>query len=267
MTKTILDAIKEYKLIEIERDKKLISRNDIEELAKTASPVRKFCEAIKLAQQTGYGLIAEIKKASPSKGLIREDFNPEELAKAYEKGGATCLSVLTDKPSFMGDKAYLTSARSSSNLPTLRKDFMYDTYQVIEARALNADCILIIMASVSDQQAKELEHAATLWNMDVLIEVHDEIELERAMNLNSPMIGINNRNLKTFKTSTDTTKRLSQLLPSERLIISESGLFSNDDLRSMARVGVRSFLVGESLMRQDDVTEATQRILENPLRP
>ena len=267
MTKTILDTIKEYKLKEIERDKKLISKSDIEELAKSALPVRKFFEAIKLAQKTGYGLIAEIKKASPSKGLIREDFNPEELAKAYEKGGATCLSVLTDKPSFMGDKAYLTSARSSSNLPTLRKDFMYDTYQVIEARALNADCILIIMASVSDQQAKELEHAAYSWNMDVLIEVHDEIELERAMNLNSPMIGINNRNLKTFKTSTDTTKRLSQLLPSERLIISESGLFSNDDLRSMARVGVRSFLVGESLMRQEDVTEATQRILENPLRP
>ena len=182
MTKTILDTIKEYKLKEIERDKKLISTSDIEELAKSALPVRKFCEAIKLAQKTGYGLIAEIKKASPSKGLIREDFNPEELAKAYEKGGATCLSVLTDKPSFMGDKAYLTSARSSSNLPALRKDFMYDTYQVIEARALNADCILIIMASVSDQQAKELEHAATSWNMDVLIEVHDEIELERAMN-------------------------------------------------------------------------------------
>ena len=267
MTKTILDTIKEYKLKEIERDKKLISTSDIEELAKSALPVRKFFEAIKLAQKTGYGLIAEIKKASPSKGLIREDFNPEELAKAYEKGGATCLSVLTDKPSFMGDKAYLTSARSSSNLPTLRKDFMYDTYQVIEARALNADCILIIMASVSDQQAKELEHAAISWNMDVLIEVHDEIELERAMNLNSPMIGINNRNLKTFETSTDTTKRLSQLLPSERLIISESGLFSNYDLRSMARLGVRSFLIGESLMRQDDVTEATQRILENPLRP
>ena len=267
MTKTILDTIKEYKLKEIERDKKLISTSDIEELAKSALPVRKFCEAIKLAQKTGYGLIAEIKKASPSKGLIRDDFNPEELAIAYEKGGATCLSVLTDKPSFMGDKAYLTSARSSSNLPALRKDFIYDTYQVIEARALNADCILIIMASVSDQQAKELEHAAISWNMDVLIEVHDEIELERAMNLNSPMIGINNRNLKTFETSTDTTKRLSQLLPSERLIISESGLFSNYDLRSMARLGVRSFLIGESLMRQDDVTEATQRILENPLRP
>ena len=267
MSKTILDNIKEYKLKEIEKDKKLISRSDIEELAKSASPVRKFYEAIKLAQKTGYGLIAEIKKASPSKGLIRDNFNPEELAKAYEKGGATCLSVLTDRPSFMGDKAYLTSARNSSNLPALRKDFIYDTYQVIEARALNADCILIIMASVSDQQAKELEHAAISWNMDVLIEVHDEIELERAMNLNSPMIGINNRNLKTFETSTDTTKRLSQLLPSERLIISESGLFNNDDLRSMARLGVRSFLIGESLMRQYDVTEATQRILENPLRP
>jgi len=222
MTTTILDTIKEYKLEEIKKDKKLISTVSIEDLAKTAAPVRKFYEAIKLAQKDGYGLIAEIKKASP---------------------------------------------RNSSNLPALRKDFMYDTYQVSEARALNADCILIIMASVSDQQAMDLEHAAVYWDMDVLIEVHDEIELERAMNLKSPMIGINNRNLKTFETSIDTTKRLSKLIPDDRLIISESGLFNNDDLESMARIGVRSFLIGESLMRQEDVKKATQDILNKPLRP
>ena len=266
MTTTILDTIKKYKLEEIEQDKKLLSTGSIEDLAKTAAPVRKFYEAIKLAQNDGYGLIAEIKKASPSKGLIRDDFNPEELAKAYEEGGATCLSVLTDKPSFMGDKAYLKLVRNSSNLPALRKDFMYDTYQVSEARALNADCILIIMASVSDQQAMDLEHAAVYWDMDVLIEVHDEIELERAMNLKSPMIGINNRNLKTFETSIDTTKRLSKLIPGDRLIVSESGLFNNDDLKSMARIGVRSFLIGESLMRQEDVKRATQDILNKSLR-
>ena len=175
------------------------------------------------------------------------------------------MSVLTDKPSFMGDKAYLKLVRNSSNLPALRKDFMYDTYQVSEARALNADCILIIMASVSDQQAMDLEHAAVYWDMDVLIEVHDEIELERAMNLKSPMIGINNRNLKTFETSIDTTKRLSKLIPGDRLIVSESGLFNNYDLKSMARIGVRSFLIGESLMRQEDVKRATQDILNKPL--
>lgn len=264
---TILDTIKEYKLKEIEKDKKLVSVSRIEELAKAASPVRNFYAAIKHAQTDGYGLIAEIKKASPSKGLIREDFNPEKLAAAYEEGGATCLSVLTDKPSFMGDKDFLTNARKSTQLPTLRKDFMYDTYQVTEARALNADCILIIMASVSDQQAEELENAAVSWNMDVLIEVHNEIELERAMNLKSPMIGINNRDLKTFETSLETTKRLSKLLPSDRLIVSESGLFNTEDLRSMAELDVRSFLIGESLMRQPDVKTATQKILSNPLRP
>ena len=263
----ILAKICAVKRGHVQQCKSTVPHSELKKRLPKDFAVKSFSAALKNSLKSGYGLIAEIKKASPSKGLIRDNFNPEELAKAYEKGGATCLSVLTDRPSFMGDKAYLTSARNSSNLPALRKDFIYDTYQVIEARALNADCILIIMASVSDQQAKELEHAAISWNMDVLIEVHDEIELERAMNLNSPMIGINNRNLKTFETSTDTTKRLSQLLPSERLIISESGLFSNDDLRSMAKVGVRSFLIGESLMRQDDVTEATQRILENPLRP
>ena len=267
MTMSILDTIKEYKLKEIEKDKKLVSVSRIEELAKAASPVRNFYAAIKHAQTDGYGLIAEIKKASPSKGLIREDFNPEKLATAYEEGGATCLSVLTDKPSFMGDKDFLTNARKSTQLPALRKDFMYDTYQVTEARALNADCILIIMASVSDQQAEELENAAVSWNMDVLIEVHNEIELERAMNLKSPMIGVNNRDLKTFETSLETTKRLSKLLPSDRLIVSESGLFNTEDLRSMAELDVRSFLIGESLMRQPDVKTATQKILSNPLRP
>ena len=187
----ILAKICEVKRDHIQHCKSTVPHSELKKRLPNDFLAKSFSATLKNSLKSGYGLIAEIKKASPSKGLIRDNFNPEELAKAYEKGGATCLSVLTDKPSFMGDKAYLTSARSSSNLPALRKDFIYDTYQVIEARALNADCILIIMASVSDQQAKELEHAAISWNMDVLIEVHDEIELERAMNLNSPMIGIN----------------------------------------------------------------------------
>lgn len=265
MTETILDKIKAHKLMEIASDKATMPVDLIEGAARNADPVRPFAESLDRAQTNGYGLIAEIKKASPSKGLIRPDFDPAELARSYERGGATCLSVLTDMHFFKGAKPYLSQARSATMLPTLRKDFIFDPYQIVEARSLHADCILLIMAALEDGEAAELEACAMDWGMDVLIEVHNREELDRALRLKSRMIGVNNRDLNTFETSLEVTKSLAANIPGDRLLISESGLHSAEDLKAMAEAGARSFLIGEALMREENVEAATSRILADPV--
>jgi len=259
---TILDAIAAYKRDEIALAKSLVPFAEIEARARRAAPQRGFIASLNKTRDEGrLGLIAELKKASPSKGIIRADFDPPSLARAYERGGATCLSVLTDGPSFQGSLEYLTQARSATRLPVLRKDFMLDPYQIVESRAWGADCILIIMAMLEDAAARDLLAAAREWKMDALVEVHDRTDLERALTLGASMVGINNRDLNSFATDLNVTLSLAPYVPKGILLVAESGLGTPEDLQRLAKIDVRTFLIGESLMRENDVEAATSRLI------
>jgi indole-3-glycerol phosphate synthase len=259
----ILDRIVDYKREEVAAAKAARPQSVVEAQAEAAPPVRSFTDALRAkAAASHVALIAEVKKASPSKGLIRADFDPPAIARAYEAGGAACLSILTDTPSFQGAPEYLVAARAAVSLPVLRKDFMIDPYQVAESRAMGADCILIILVCTDHALAAELYEAATAYGMDALVEVHDESEMERAALLGSPLIGVNNRNLKTFETRLDTTARLARYAPDGCLLVAESGIFTPADVAQVTASGARAILVGESLMRQPDIEAATRALLQ-----
>lgn len=257
----ILTKISTYKKKEVALLKAETSRKQLQSMANIQPEPRGFLQALRMRSQSSPALIAEIKKASPSKGLIREDFHPASIARAYQDGGACCLSVLTDTPSFQGSLFYMKQAKAMTTLPILRKDFMVDTYQVLQSRAFGADAILIIMAMVSDTLAKQLLHEAARLGMDAMVETHSASEMRRAIKLGAKLIGINNRNLKTFTTSLSTFETLAPLAPPNIFLVAESAIHSNNDILQLTRHGARAFLVGESLMRQEDVELATKRLL------